>query len=298
MDEIVLSGAEKSYELHIRDIDKKKDTEEFIILRNKQSVHYKLSVALLETLNPFFTKRNTWLTIGDMMGMDAHFLIDQQQDVTASDIGDEVLKKSREFGFITKYTTQNAEKMSASDNSYDFVLVKEAYHHFPRAYLSIYELVRVCKKSVFILEPSDLLFKSPLLLALKNFLDWFSPTLINRIWKNRFSFEVVGNYVFKISEREVEKAAMGLGLPCIAFKQVNVLMLNDYSKLHKYDLNSRLWKQLKRKLWFKNLISKIGILPYNRLCCVLFKEAPDQNLKAQLKKEGYKVIDLPKNPYI
>ena len=63
----------------------------------------------------------------------------------------------------------------------------------------------------------------PLLLFLKNVLDLFNPFLINKIWKNRFSWEKVGNYVFKISDREVEKIAMGLGLPCIAFKEMNVL---------------------------------------------------------------------------
>jgi ubiquinone/menaquinone biosynthesis C-methylase UbiE len=109
----------------------------------------------------------------------------------------------------------------------DYVFCRESFHHFPRAYLGVYEMIRVAKKGVILIEPIDILSKVPLVLLIKNLCDLVSPTIINKIWKNRFSWETVGNYVFKISEREIEKIAMGIGLPCIAFKEINKIQVKE-----------------------------------------------------------------------
>jgi SAM-dependent methyltransferase len=167
---------------------------------------------------PLFDRENTWLTIGDHYGEEAHWLSSRCKDVIAADINIDNLELAKEEGYITKYSHQNAEKMTFEDDSFDYVLCRESYHHFPRPYIAVYEMLRCAKKGAVISEPLDPLSKTSLLLTLCNLLDTKrNPVRSTRIWKNRFSFETVGNYVYKVSPREFEKLAMGVGLPAIAF---------------------------------------------------------------------------------
>ncbi|MCX7986598.1 MAG: class I SAM-dependent methyltransferase, partial [Bacteroidales bacterium] len=80
-----------------------------------------------------------------------------------------------------KYRKENAEQLSVPDNSYDYVSCREALHHFPRPYLALYEMLRVSKKGIIIIEPIDILAKMPIILFLKNILDIFNPFLINKM---------------------------------------------------------------------------------------------------------------------
>ena len=66
---------------------------------------------------------------------------------------------------------------------------------------------------MMMMEPIDIGLKMPVIMWIKNLLDRIDVNLINKIWKNRYSFEAVGNYVYKVSEREIEKAAMGMNMP-------------------------------------------------------------------------------------
>lgn len=73
-----------------------------------------------------------WLTVGDGgLGNDAHFLMKYGVDAVATDISTELLAEAKRSGHIRDYAWQNAEKLSYPDDSFDFVLCKEAYHHFP-----------------------------------------------------------------------------------------------------------------------------------------------------------------------
>ena len=56
-------------------------------------------------------------------------------------------------------------------------------------------MIRVAKKGVILVEPQDPLTKMPLMLAIKNIPDRFDPTILQKHWKNRYSFEEVGNCV-------------------------------------------------------------------------------------------------------
>ena len=161
-------------------------------------------------------------------------------------------------------------------------------------------MIRVCRKAVILVaEPIDILSKISVLVLIKNLLDAIDPLLINKIWKNRFSFETVGNYVYKISEREVEKIAMGMGLPYLAFKGHNLtLEYWNISGILDVPFNKRAYKKAKRQWFLRNLISAIGLLPYNQLCCVVFKEKPSESVIEKLKSAGYKTIQLPHNPYL
>lgn len=148
-------------------------------------------------------------------------------------------------------------------------------------------------------EPIDILSKMSLLVFIKNICDKINPLFINKIWKNRFSWESVGNYVFKISEREIEKIAMGIGLPFIAFKRYDNFKSHEkIDGLFDVPINQKLYRKIKMKLAFRSFISSLGIVPHGSLCCVLFKEQPSEKIIMDLKERGFITIQLPKNPYL
>lgn len=294
---------ETSYTVQRKHIEKKLENQgidEFLFsIKNKDCVSTQLSLQSLKILKPFFVKDERWLTIGDYYGLEAAYLKENGTIATASDISDAIISKVHELNYIYDYKAINVENIDYADNSFDYVFCREAFHHFPRAYLGLYEMIRVADKAAIIIEPIDILAKMPVLLFVKNILDRINPLLINKFWKNRFSFEFIGNYVFKISEREVEKIAMGIGLPCIAFKPINGDFSHVSNPTHKeIPLNKKAWNKVMRKLKFLDFLNFLTLIPKNSLCCVVFKQAPNKELISKLKKEGYTIIELPKNPYI
>ena len=274
--------------------------EKFFHIKNEDCVAHAIVAEPLKYLDPFLDPSKTWLTVGDYNGFEAHYLLQQGQNVVASDLSDAVLRKAQAEGLIKDFSKQNVERLTYDDNSFDYVMCKEAFHHFPRAYLGLYEMIRVSKTATILLtEPLDILSRMSLLVLIKNIADKINPLLINRIWKNRFSYETVGNYVFKISEREIEKIAMGMGLPFVAFKRYN--MFKSHVPLPgMYDIpaNASLLRTIRRKMAIRDLASMLGILPHGTLCCVLFKESPSESLLKELRRQSFILLPLPVNPYL
>lgn len=267
-------------------------------LKNKESIDYWRHNQMYQTLLPLLSdKSSNWLTVGDGVGTDANWLLEYNENVVCSDISDVLLKKSKERGYIKEFSKENAEKLSYSDSSFDYVLCKEAYHHFPRPYIAVYEMIRVSSKAVILIEPVDIIIHMAPMLWLKNILDKFSTTLINKVWKNRSSFETVGNYVYKVSEREMEKIAAGINLPCVAFKGFNDYFTTDLD-LNQPITNRKVFNKFKFRLNLKNLFSNLYLTPYMLQTSIIFKESPTQEVLNKLKEMKYKIIELPKNPYL
>lgn len=269
-------------------------------IKNKDCAAYLLTAAPLIYLDPFLGSRKTWLTVGDYNGFEANYLLEKGQQVTASDISDAMLHEAKAEGLIKDFSKQNVEQLTFEDGTFDYVMCKEAFHHFPRAYLGLYEMIRVSRIAVIMLtEPIDMLSKISVLMFIKNVFDKINPLLINRLWKNRFSWETVGNYVFKISEREIEKVAMGIGLPFIAFKHyTNYASHQQVDGLTDVPLNKKVYGRIKRKLALRSFISSTGIVPHGSICSIIFKEQPSETLIHTLKKQGFVTLQLPANPYL
>jgi len=266
-------------------------------IENKESIDYWRHERMYKMLSPLLQTGSKWLTVGDGIGTDANWLIGRQVEALATDIADSVLKESKLRGYISDYKKENAEKMSFGDNKFDYVLCKEAYHHFPRPYLALYEMIRVSSKAVILIEPLDVGIQVPYLIWLKNILDRINVNLINKLWKNRYSFEEVGNYVYKISEREMEKVAAGINLPAIAFKR-----LNDYYSAA-LDLSAplqekKVFRKVRFRIYLRNILSITGLIPPKLLICIIFKTKPATGVISDLRKKGYKYINLPDNPYL
>jgi hypothetical protein len=279
-----IKESHNAHEQHIDGLIEEQDIRLNYIYHQDTEI-YQSKIQTLNMLQPFWQTSNSWLTIADYNGFEANYLQQKGQDVTASDISDTFLKEACKRGGINKFQRINAEQIDYENGTFEYVSCREAFHHFPRAYLGLYEMVRVSSKAAIIIEPLDVLLRMPELMFLKNVLDRFNRKWIDKIWKNHYSFETVGNYVFKISEREIEKMAMGIGLPYIAFKEFNAVS----------DTNP---KKARRRIKFRNLLCHLHLIPYSFLCCVLFKQSPDKDVIQAMKQMGYKIIPLPPNPYL
>ncbi len=266
--------------------------------KNTASLNYWLHERLFSLADPLLKADEKWLTVGDAYALDGYYLRRKGCHVTATDIGDAFLSLAKEKEMVHDISVENVENLSFPPNSYDYVFCKEAYHHFPRPFIGVYEMLRVAKKGVVIIEPQDPVLRMPLLLALKNTLTRLYPSLLNKIWKNRFSFETVGNYVYKLSDREMEKLAMGINLPTICFIECNNNYWHKGVENQTTEAGNAEFRKIKRKLWLDNFLCKLGLKPYHVLCVILFKEKPDEEVRRKLKEKGGVVIDLPKNPYL
>lgn len=242
-------------------------------------------------------KNENWLTIGDAYGFDAGYILKTGNHATASDLNTDFLSIAKKEGLIQHFSLQNAEQLSYPHNAFDYLLCKEAYHHFPRPYAALYEMIRVAKKGIVLIEPQDPVSKMPLLLFLMNILSVFKSSLSAKAWKNRFSYEPVGNFVYKLSERELEKFAAGLNLPLVAFKGINP---NFYFK--GAEITGRSYKNKKfRSIYFRKKLTDLGVklrlIPSQVLSAIVFKELPEDQLLLNLENSGYRLVYIPKNPY-
>lgn len=266
----------------------------------KGTINHWLQNQFFDCVKPITMDKNaSWLTVGDAYGHDANYLIERGvQNVIASDINDEFLAVSKEVGIVDKYSAENAEHLSFDNDSLDYILCKETYHHFPRPYAALYEMIRVAKKAIIIIEPQDPILKMPLLMFMNNVLEKVKFGLINKIWKNRFSYEPVGNFVYKVSEREMEKFAAGINLPMVAIKNFNPNFWFPGSEKIPAIKSEKKFRKILFKKGFRDFLSNFGIVPSQSLSVIIFKTRPDFALQESLKNDGYKLVEIPKNPFL
>jgi SAM-dependent methyltransferase len=256
-----------------------------------------------------------WLTVGDgRFGLDSIRIRRLGfTSVLPTDIGDGLLEQSFRRGLITEYRVENAERMSLADNSFDVVFCKESYHHFPRGPLALYEMLRVAQHAVILVEPRDYCIDRPANRSIgplgfcRGLLTWaLQRAGIGRkplSLKERHqlgdvpAYESVGNYVYTISSRELEKTALGMNLPAVALKGLN----DHYEKGVETTLaerESELFQKLQRNIANGDRLSKSGIGSTSMLMAIMFKSLPDVRTRQFLVDNDWLILDLPRNPYL
>lgn len=275
---------------------------------NEGSVDYWRHKRMYDTLLPILNSYTNakWLTIGDgKYGTDAHYLLKHTNNVLATDIAEDCLKMAKENGFIPDYKIENAENLSFENDSFDFVLVKEAYHHFPRPILAVYEMLRVANRGIVLIEPNDPNIQTPQKFNLNNSLFWFIQSIKNKIkrllnkesYYSQGAYEPSGNFVYSISEREIEKIALGLNYDMVAFKGFN----DDYFEgveTEKIIDNGPLFKKLQYSIEKENKKVKNGQRVFGILTAIIFKEMPNEACITAMEKDGFVITKLMKNPYL
>ncbi|MEO6328710.1 MAG: methyltransferase domain-containing protein [Ginsengibacter sp.] len=301
----------KSYKNHF-EYERTPNLEKLETWKNFETVdawrHRRMYDCVLPLIKTYPLSR--WLTIGDgRYGTDANYLIRNNiSDVLATSISDVLLKKANEDGFISDYKIENAESLSFDDDSFDFVFCKESYHHFPRPMVAFYEMLRVASKAVVIIEPNDVNLKlsreSKKVIQPKNKRQLIKDFIKDILGIRRYGYhiyipdgyETSGNYIYTTSEREFEKAALGLNLPLIAFKG-----LNDYyeegMEFEKPDEDSLLFNKIKTAIAYMDADCKRNDKPYNILVSIIFKTMPEAPILDGLNSSMFKVYKLSRNPY-
>ena len=230
------------------------------------------------------TKDDKWLTVGDgHYGLDAIRMMRRgYKSVLPTNISGTFLAEAKERGLIPAYSEENAEKLSFGDDAFDFVLCKEAFHHFPRPMIALYEMLRVARKGVVLIEPQD---------------KYADPPVIPG--EDQPAYEAVGNYVFATSRREFNKVCWGLDLPAIAYKNICDVYLPGVEYVQAKD-GEPLFERLKTETAEAELKAKQLLLKPNVLLTVIFKEKPDQATVDRFTKdaEGWTLRQFAGNPHL
>ena len=242
---------EKHYYEHAAGGEKKQHAKTWLLQDTVGTWYHARMYGLLDPLLAAYPEAD-WLTVGDARyGNDAHYIRQKGLKVLASDISDVLLKEGKTIGRIDDFRKENAEALSFSDREFDFVCCKESFHHFPRPMLALYEMLRVARKGVVLIEPIDRFSNAT----------WFEK-LLDKIRsktrpfeKNpRYRFEESGNFVYSLSKREVEKVALAMNYKVVAFNCIS----NYYEKgieAEKATRNSKLFKKVKRKIRLYDLLA-------------------------------------------
>jgi len=264
--------------------------------------HYRM-YKLLKPLINYDTNLN-WVTVGDgRYGTDANALLSLGvKNVMCTDISDKLLRIGNENGFINQYSEENAENMSFENERFDFVLCKEAYHHFPRPHIALHEMFRVAKLGIILIEPCDIKISTPFFDKLFPFIKKIRRKILNREYDDSgHAFEPVGNYVFSVSERELEKVQLGMHRRHLAFHSINdyyesgfeFLRIDTFEQSERKKIN-----KAKRSIKRRDRLVKYGLKSPDLLASILFKSNPDPLILKSLDEAGWRVKELPNNPYI
>ena len=285
-----MESYKKSYQSHINHITNYPE-EKCKLMLDHSTINrwrHERMYQLIDPLLKMFPK-SEWLTVGDLYyGSDAQYIQLKGHKVIASDIDDHFLKKGKEIGYIENFSKENLESLSFEDNFFDFVLCKETFHHLPRPYLGLYEMLRVSKIGIMLIEPYDRFINAS---PIEKFATWILKKLKGQIHD---MYEVSGNYKYSLSKRELKKIALGLNLPCLAIKY-----LNDYYRgglgieIKKKD--DLLFKKIKRQILFRDFLWKFRLFPPTYLIAIIFKESIEPGI---LLKNGFEIIPLIRNLYL
>ena len=251
-------------------------------------------------LKPLITHdvAGTWLTDGDgRFGTDAQYLLRSGASmVHCSDVSDTLLKIANQRGLIGRYSAENAEALRFDDGQFDYVYCKEALHHFEKPYAALYEMHRVARKAVIITEPRDTSIDKEPLALLKE----FAKFMLRKKVVHGNAFEEIGNYIYGVSERELEKFQLGLNQRALAFIGCNDVYIAgvEFVKMTSTataDVNIR--NSVMSEIRNLDRLCKIGLKKSTLLTAILFKGLPSQELAGKLEAAGWQIRLLPKNPY-
>ena len=243
--------------------------------------HTRLLAPVLEVLPELMN--HSWLTVGDGAGLDAWRLLQAGfKDVLATDLDDTVLKKTKQSGLITQFSVENAEELSFHNNSFDFILCKEALHHMSRPYAAIYEFFRVARYGIVIIEPQD------------PWIDW--P---HRTDPTSPHYESVGNYVYQYSRRELEKIAYGLNIRGIATQSLVDVYINgcEFATCTEGDT---IWVETQSKIAEATKGIAAGTVKANYVQGIFFKESVTTELFELLAKKNpdWQFLRTDTNPFL
>lgn len=217
------------------------------------------------------------------------------------------LEKGKERGLFNEYSVENAEALSFQDEEFDIVFCKEAFHHFPRAIMGLYEMIRVAKHAVILIEPQvwrrvriavDPLKLLPRLL--KDIIRRRKTDLRSFVSENAYrgGYEGSGNYIYATSYSEVEQIVRGIDLPGFAWKGF-VDNHEAGAEFAKAEDNNPIFSRIKSRIREQEeSLKSEPVSAYPLAVTVIFKSLPDAGVLAGLSEAGFEVRSDTRNPVI
>ncbi len=232
-----------------------------------------------------------WLTIGDS-GADAAALVKAgipPGQVIASSLCAAQLKRLEERGLLPGIEIRevNAEAIPLATDGIDFVLAKEVYHHLPRPALGLYEMLRVARQAVVLIEPLDFLGRP---------LDRLRD-LVKSLMRRKYvqgEFECYGNYTYRLSLRETRKIMTAMSYP-----DMYVRRFNDFGNNASGEPTSNVYQMSLHRLAFatQDLLASLSLMSWGKAAVVLSKRPLPERIAGPLAAAGFRRCVLPKNPY-
>lgn len=272
---------------------------------DETTVDFWLHNRMYRTIEPVAThfKEDSWISIGDgRYGLDSVRLKSLfGVNVLPTDISGTCLEEGKKMGLYEDYSVENAESLSFADNSFDVVICKESYHHFPRPMLALYEMIRVARKAVILIEPNDSL---EVIIGKGDYLKSFFSRLASRFSNKKaqvyrpelkyrkHTHEGGGNFVYSLSNREVDKVVHGLDLPGSAYFLFNSTYIKGV-EFEEADEKSTMFQQVQNNI--KELDEKGGS---QLTTTVIFTSAFNGELKKAMEEFGYYFCEKVDNPVL
>jgi SAM-dependent methyltransferase len=272
---------------------------------------------MYETCRPLAERyRDTsWLTVGDgRYGLDSVRLrkLFGIRSVLPTDIGSYLLEQGKARGLFDEYAVENAEALTFTDEVFDVVFCKESYHHLPRPTIGLYEMLRVAREAVILIEPLDdvtltyqLSRRDQIRLLIESVISKLrgqphrpDVVTINPVGHGFEEYgEGAGNYAYGLSIRETEKVVHGLDLGGMAWLGFN----DHYVKGCEFEPalpGNRIFVEVQNAI--ERLDEQCQRLPryqqYTMATVVLFKSAIDPALRDEMVRAGYRFMRKQTNP--
>ncbi|MCI0564277.1 MAG: class I SAM-dependent methyltransferase, partial [Nitrososphaera sp.] len=199
----------------------------------------------------------------------------------------------KEKGYLNSVDMRNvnAESIDFPDNSFDFVLCKSTFHHLPRAPLAFYEFLRVCREAAIYIEPAE-----PKGIRLLDYLRSYAKLILRKQAIADQLFEGSGNFIYRLSEREIRKQCTAMQLNTMGFKYFNDFFHPKLSTKQKSQQSAML--MFKFGVGIQDLLCRLKLMNYARIALIVFKNKIDKRMDEALRQMGYCVEYLPRNPFI
>lgn len=162
---------------------------------NPDSIWSWMHTYCIDHIKEFFQNipPSTFLTLGDgYCGREAIHIkrLNSLHHVHASDFQPCLVEVAYKMGLVDEFSNQDMGALSFEDESFDFVFIKESLHHMSAPYKGLYEMLRVAKKGVILIEPSG---------------DNEPKYCFNR-------YEETGNFMFGFSTHNLIKVSLSYGI--------------------------------------------------------------------------------------
>ena len=254
-----------------------------------------------------FYGKARWMSVGDgRFGLDSVRLKRMfGLDVYPTDIAENMLKKALEIGVLREYGIEDIERLSLAEGFCDVIFCKEALHHLARPLVGLYEMLRVAAEVVVLIGPVDDLLR-PLVLTRQNIRGHLKA--IVRILLGRETalppyrdeqrhnikgdFEPSGNFVYRVSNREINKVVHALDLGGMAYYPFNDAYETGV-EFEKAEEGNALFQRIREG------IANADRAGEGNLCTtVIFKNRISAELKENMTKCGFIFPDKTDNPYL